>query len=61
MYMVQYTNFNYGLDGFESLDTALTHARRVCLEANIYDDKNRLVATYSPINGVKYMEISDAR
>lgn len=59
MFMVQYTNFGYGLDGFESLDSALAHARRVCFEANIYDDKNRLVATFSPVHGVKYLKVDE--
>lgn len=60
MYMVQYINFGYGLDGFENLEAALAHARRVSFEANIYDDKNRLVATVSPIHGVKYVEVDNA-
>lgn len=59
MFMVHYTNFNYGHDGFDSLETALTHARKVGFEAAIYDDKNRLVATYHPLRGVEYKESSD--
>ena len=61
MFMVNYTNFGYGLDGFESLEAALVHARKVCFEAAIYDDKNRLVATFHPINGVTFKETDDAR
>ena len=59
MFMVHYTNFGYGLDGFETLEAALAHARKVCFEATIYDDKNKRVATFSPISGVKYSEVTN--
>jgi hypothetical protein len=59
MFSVRYINFDYGHDGFSTLDIAVAHARRVGFEAAIYDDQHRLVATYNPFNGTKYIGVDD--
>lgn len=59
MFMVSFINLGYGHDNFESLEAALMYARRAGFESNIYDDKNQLVATFHPINGVSYKEKQD--
>jgi hypothetical protein len=59
MFSVRYINFDYGHEGFSTLDSAVIHARRVGFEAAIYDEQHRLVATYSSISGVKYIGVDD--
>lgn len=59
MFSVHYINFDYGHDGFSSLEAAVTHARKVCFEAVIYNDQHQLVATYNPLSGIKYIEVNN--
>lgn len=61
MFSIRYINFDYGHDGFSTLDSAVAHARRVGFEAAIYDEQQRLVATYSSISGVKYIKDDHAQ
>lgn len=60
MFMVSFTNFGYGHDGFCSLEDALAHARKAGFESNIYDSNNRLVASFHPINGVTHQDTDRA-
>lgn len=54
MYSVFLTNFGYSTEARpETLDDAIVEAQRTGFECRIEDNQGRLIATYSPINGVR--------
>jgi hypothetical protein len=52
MYQIYLTNFGYFKDQlYVTVEAALDACKVICLECTVYDEKKKLVATFSPICG----------
>jgi len=52
MYEILFYNFGTVKSGFETIEDALEHLKRVCFEGGVYNSEDELEVSWSPINGI---------
>lgn len=54
MFHIYFTNFQYAVDGFKSIQDALAYVQQKGFMAGIYDESYDLHLSWNPISGTTY-------